>query len=705
MDNDTKIDTEMNINASVNANPLLEESKLPYGAPQFDKIRNEHYLPAFKAGIAAAKSDIDAIVANPAEPDFENTIEALEFSGKALSRVSDIFFNILEADADDELQQIAEEVSPLMTEYSMYVSLNAELFKRIKYVYEKRESLNLENDQKRLLDETYKSFVRQGANLGKESKELYSKYMEELSLLSLKYGKNVLSATNAYILHLEDEAQLDGLPEYLKEAASSEAKELGLEGWVFTLNRPSYGPFMKYCNNPELRRQMYMAYNERAVSGDYDNTPVVKRIVELRLDVAKLLGYSSWADYVLEENMAKNTSAVNAFLDNLMSKSLPFAEKEVEEIYDYAKANGFCVASDNDGESPKKLMPWDFSYWAEKYRAAEFSLTDEQLKPYFRLENCIDAVFGLAERLYGIKFEERTDIPVYHKDVKVYDVRDNDGSHLALFYADFFPRATKRGGAWMTEFRGQRIENGVETRPLVSIVTNFTKPTETSPSLLTLDELTTLLHEFGHSLHGMFAKGRYPSLCGTNVARDFVELPSQIMENWAYQSAWLDTFAKDYRTGAPMPTELISKIVASKNYLAGYYQVRQLNFGVLDMAWHTITSYKDVDVLEYENNALLPYYVLPYVPGTAISTSFNHIFSGGYSAGYYSYKWAEVLEADAFSLFEKNGIFDSATASSFREELLSKGDTEDPAVLYRNFRGQDPDSSALMRKLGLEERV
>lgn len=687
----------------MNTNPLLEESTLPYGAPQFDKIRNEHYLPAFKSAIEEAKADIDAIVANPAEPDFENTIEALEFSGRTLSRVSDIFYNILEADADEELQQIAEEVSPLMTEYSMYLSLNAQLFNRIKTVYEKKDELALDGDQKRLLDETYKSFVRQGVNLGNDDKEAYSKCMEELSLLSLKYGKNVLAATNSYILHIEDETELEGLPEYLKEAALSEARERGLGGWVFTLNRPSYRPFMKYCKNPELRRQMYMAYNTRAVGGDYDNTPVVKRIVELRLEVAELLGYSTWADYILEENMAKSKSAVTGFLDNLMSRSLPFARKEVNEVYGYAKEHGFCDFADNAGASYNELMPWDFSYWAEKYRSEMFSLSDEQLKPYFRLENCIDAVFGLAESLYGIKFEERNDIPVYHKDVKVYDVKDNDGSHLALFYADFFPRPTKRSGAWMTEFRGQRIENGVETRPLVSIVTNFTKPTESSPSLLTLDELTTLLHEFGHSLHGMFAKGRYPSLCGTNVARDFVELPSQIMENWAYQSAWLDTFAKDYRTGEPMPAELISKVVESKNYLSGYYQVRQLNFGILDMAWHTRTSDENVDVLEFENKALSPYYVLPYVPGTAISTSFNHIFSGGYSAGYYSYKWAEVLEADAFSLFEKNGIFDTATASSFRNELLSKGDTEDPAVLYRNFRGQDPDSSALMRKLGLTD--
>ncbi len=686
----------------MNNNPLLEVSPLPYGAPQFDKIRNEHYLPAFKHYIAVAKSEIDAIVANPREPDFVNTIEALEFSGKELSGVSDIFFNILEADADDEMQKIAEEVSPMMTEYSMYVSLNKELFRRIKSVYEKRESLGLEKDAYRLLDETYKSFVRQGANLDDEDKKTYSGYMEELSLLSLKYGKNVLAATNAFILHIEDKSELEGMPEYVIESAASEAKERNMEGWVFTLNRPSYGPFMKFCQNSELRRRMYVAYNTRAVGGEYDNTALVKRIVELRLKVANLLGYETWADYVLEENMAKDKTTVASFLDGLMTRSLPYARKEVDEVYEFASKNGFVEANAEVLLRCDKLMPWDFSYWAEKYRMSKFSLNEEQLKPYFRLENCIDAVFGLAEKLYGIHFEERRDIPVYHKDVKVYDVKDNDGSHLALFYADFFPRATKRGGAWMTEFRGQRIENGVETRPLVSIVTNFTKPTENSPSLLTIDELTTLLHEFGHSLHGMFAKGRYPSLCGTNVARDFVELPSQIMENWAYQSIWLDTFAKDYRTGESMPEDLISKVVASKNYLAGYYQVRQLHFGVLDMAWHSLQSFNEkTDVLEFEKTALSKYQVLQHISGTSISTSFNHIFSGGYSAGYYSYKWAEVLEADAFSLFEKNGVFDKTTASSFRNELLSKGDSEDPAVLYRNFRGQDPDPSALMRKLGL----
>ena len=682
-------------------NPLLTESGLPYGAPQFDKIRNEHYLPAFREAIKEAKAEIDAIGSSPELPTFANTIDALEYSGKTLGHVSDIFFNILEADADDELQQIAEEVSPMMTEYSMYVSLNPVLFGRVKAVYDQRGNLELSTDRQRLLEETYKSFSRQGANLSDEDKKKYSGYMEELSLLSLKFGKNVLAATNAFVLHITEEQQLAGLPDYLKDLGRMTAKEKGLDGWAFTLDRPSYGPFMQNCEDPQLRKQMYLAYNTRGVGGENDNTEIVRKIAALRHEIARLLGYDCWADYVLEENMAKNTETVMSFLEKLMTPSLPFAKREVQTVYEYAVAHGFREIAEKSGLPFHTLMPWDFSYWAERYKEAEYSLNDEQLKPYFRLENCIDAVLGLAGKLYGISFEERADIPVYHKDVKVYDVLDKDGRHLALFYADFFPRSTKRGGAWMTEFRGQRIENGVEERPLVSIVMNFSKPTENAPSLLTHDELTTFLHEFGHSLHGMFAEGRYPSLCGTNVARDFVELPSQIMENWAFEPEYLESFAKDYRTGEVIPKSLITRIVNAKNYLAGYYQVRQLDFGELDMAWHTLKAEPKEDTLDFENAALEDYRVLSHYPGTAISTSFGHIFSGGYSAGYYSYKWAEVLEADAFALFQEKGIFDRETAESFRREILSKGDSVDPAVLYRNFRGHEPDSQALMKKLGL----
>ena len=684
-------------------NPLLTESQLPYGAPQFDKIRAEHYLPAFRQAISEAKADVDAIVNNPDVPDFPNTIEALEFAGRTLNRVSGIFYNILEADTNDELQRIAEEVSPLMTEYEMYVSLNDKLFERVKSVYAGKDSLGLEPDQRRLLENTYRSFARNGANLSEEDKAVYSKYVEELSLLSLQFGKNVLASTNAYKLHLTDSSDLAGLPDYVRELGAMTAGEMGLEGWVFTLDYPSYLPFMQNSERPDLRREMFLAYNSKALGGENDNTETVRKIADLRIKIANILGYETWADYVLEENMAKDKATVVKFLDNLMTPSLPYARKDVEAVFDYAKANGFAEMARAAGMDPDQFMPWDFSYWSEKYKQAEYALSDEQLKPYFRLEDCIDAVFSLAGRLYGISFEERKDIPVYHKDVKVYDVKDADGSHLALFYADFFPRASKRGGAWMTEFRGQSIRNGVEERPLVSIVTNFSKPTETAPSLLTHDELCTFLHEFGHSLHGMFAEGRYTSLCGTNVSRDFVELPSQIMENWAFEPEYLNSFARDYRSGEVIPAELVERIVRAKNYLAGYYQVRQLDFGTLDMAWHTLTALPEVDAAEFEKKVLAPSAVMPKVPGTAISTAFNHIFSGGYSAGYYSYKWAEVLEADAFSLFKEKGIFDRETASSFRTNILSKGDTEDPAVLYRRFRGRDPEPSALMEKLGLTE--
>lgn len=688
---------------TMNDNPLLEESPLPYGAPQFDRIRAGHYMPAFKAGIKEAKAEIDAIVANTEEATFENTIEALEFSGRTLNRVAGIFYNILEADATDELQAIAEELSPLMTDYEMYVSLNAQLFERVKSVYEKRESLPLDKDQARLLENTYKSFSRNGANLNDEDKAVYSKYMEELSLLTLQFGKNVLASTNAFQMHLTDENDLEGLPDYLRDLGAMTAKERGLEGWVFTLDYPSYSPFMQNSSRPDLRRKMYMAYNTKAVGGENDNTENVRKIADLRIKVANLLGYETWADYILEENMAHDKATVQEFLAGLMNPSIPYAKKDVEQVRRYAMEHGFAEAAEKAGLDPEQFMPWDFSYWSEKYKQAEYSLNDEQLKPYFRLENCIDAVFSLASRLYGISFEERTDIPVYHKDVKVYDVKDTDGKHLALFYADFFPRETKRGGAWMTEFRGQSIRNGVEARPLVSIVTNFSKPTESAPSLLTHDELCTFLHEFGHSLHGMFAQGRYTSLCGTNVSRDFVELPSQIMENWAFEPEYLDSFAKDYRTGEVIPDTLVSRIVKAKNYLSGYYQVRQLDFGTLDMAWHTLETLPEAGTLDFERAALAPSSLMPKPEGTAISPSFNHIFSGGYSAGYYSYKWAEVLEADAFSLFKEKGIFDRETAASFRENILSKGDSEDPAVLYRNFRGHDPEPSALMEKLGLTD--
>ena len=673
-------------------NPLLTESPLEYGAPQFDKIKNEHYLPAFKEAIKEAKAEVDALVANPDEPTFANTIEALEYGGEKLMNTASVFYNLMEAETNETLQQIAEEVAPMMTEFEMYVSLNEKLFERVKTVWEARESLGLEPDQMRLLEKRYKSFVRGGANLSPEDKEVYGKLNEELSLLTLSFSKNVLAATNAFTLDLTDEAELAGLPDFVVALGKQTAEEKGKEGWVFDLSYPSYGPFMKYSTRRDLREKMYRAYNSKAIGGENDNTQIVKDIAEHRIKIANLLGYPTWADYQLEERMVKTPAEVNAFIKELLDPSLPAARKEVDAIYKYAKANGF------DGDA---LMPWDFSFWSEKYKTANYDLNDAELKPYFQLENCIDAVFGLATRLYGLQFTPRPDLPGYHPDVKVFDVKDADGRHLALFYADFFPRASKRGGAWMTEFRGQSIQDGVEKRPFISIVTNFSKPTGDDPSLLTHDELTTFLHEFGHSLHGMMAEGRYGSLTGTSVARDFVELPSQIMENWAYEPEYLRGFAKHYQTGEVIPDELIAKIVATKNYLAAYSQVRQLDYCTLDMAWNDCTSVTSEGTVEYEKSVLKPSALMPPVDGTCFSTSFSHLFSGGYSAGYYSYKWAEVLEADAFSLFKEKGIFNTEVSGAFRREILSKGSSEDEAVLYRNFRGHNPAPEALLKKLGI----
>lgn len=673
-------------------NPLLTESKLPFGAPQFDKIKNEHYLPAFTQGIAEAKAEIDAIADNPEKPTFENTIEAMEYSGRTLDRVSNIFYNLMEADVNEQMQQIAEEVAPMLNDYSMYVSLNEKLFARVKAVYEQKDSLGLAKDQMKLLENTYRSFTRNGANLQGEDREKYSRISEELSLTTLSFQKNLLSATNAYVMNVTDSTRLEGLPSYVLAAAAETAAEKGLEGWAFTLDYPSYSPFMKYCNDRELRRQMFIAYGSRAVGGEYSNNENVRKIIDLRIQSAQLLGYATYADYALETRMAKNPETVNKFLADLVNPSLPYARADVRMVEDFARKNGF------DGD---KLMGWDFSYWSEKLQKAEYDLSEEVLKPYFKLENCIDAVFDLAHRLYGINFKLREDIPGYHKDVKVYEVTEGDGSHLALFYADFFPRPSKRGGAWMTEFRGQSIRDGVEERPFISIVTNFSKPTAGTPSLITHYEFTTFLHEFGHALHGMLAEGRYGSLTGTSVARDFVELPSQIMENWGYEPEYLNTFARHYETGENIPAELIDKIVASKNFLSGYSQVRQLQFGLLDMAWHSLGKLPDIDPVEFEKKALKPYEIMPAVAETAISPGFSHIFAGGYAAGYYSYKWAEVLEADAFSLFKEKGIFNTEVSHSFRDNILSKGGSEDAAVLYRNFRGHDPQPEALMEKLGL----
>lgn len=671
-------------------NPLLVHSDAAFGAPRFDLFNNDMYLPAFREAIKSFKSEIDAIVADEAEPDFENTILALEYAGEDLRNVEGIFFNLLEADTDEQKQAIAEEISPELTEMGMYISLNRTLFEKVKHVYENHGDLDV--PAMRLLEDSYLSFVRSGAALEGEDRETYRRLEEELSLLGLKYGNNVLAATNAYTLHVDSEDGLAGLPDYVKEAGAQTAKEKGLEGWAFTLHFPSFSPFMKYSTRRDLREQMWKAYNSKALGGENDNTGVIKDIVGHRIAVSKLLGYKTYADYALERRMAKDRATVEKFLESLMTPSLPVAKKELEAILSYAKSEGF---------KSDELMPWDFPFWSEKWKQANYQIDEQLLKPYFRLEDCIDAVLGLATKLYGITFEERQDIPVYHKDVKVFDVKDENGEHLSLFYADFFPRESKRGGAWMTAFREQYSKDGKDCRPFISIVTNFSKPTAEDPSLLTHGELETFLHEFGHSLHGMLSKGVYPSQCGTNVARDFVELPSQIMENWAYEPEFLNSFARHYKTGEPIPAEYIQRIVAAKNCLSGYLQVRQLHFGYLDMAWHTLTEVPSADVETFEKSVLEPYRTLIMVPCSAVSTSFGHIFSGGYSAGYYSYKWAEVLEADAFEMFQEKGLFGGEAADSFRKNILERGSSEDESVLYEKFRGRQPEPDALLKKLGI----
>ena len=685
--------TSLTLGASgADVNPLLVESTAPHGAPQFTQITNEHYKPAFEQAVREARADIAAIVGNAQAPTFANTIEALEFSGRRLDRISNIFFNLNEAHTNDTMQALALELSPMLTEFSNDVSLDPKLFARVKAVYDRRESLGLNAEQRRLLEKTYKGFARSGAALSDEDKKIYRELTARLSELSLQFNQNSLAATNAFTLHVTDPAVVGELPDFVREGMAAEAKERGLDGWVVTLQIPSMVPFMTYSSNRALKEKLWRVYNTRCVGGEFDNSAIVEEIADKRLQLAGLLGYETYADYVLEERMAESSPTVNAFLAELLDRAVEAARRDVETVAGYARAQGF------DAE----LMPWDFGYYSEKLKHERYELSEELTKPYFQLENVRRGMFELANRLYGITLRENPEIPVYHPDVKAYEVFDADGSFLAVLYMDFFPRASKRGGAWMTEFRQQGVENGVETRPLISVVYNFTKPTDSLPSLLTFDEVTTMLHEFGHALHGIFAAGTYPSLTGTAVYRDFVELPSQIMENWAYEKEFLDLFAVDYRTGEKMPAELIRRILDAKNYLAAYSHIRQVAYGLCDMAWHSISEPVKMPVVDFEKKAIARAQVLPYVDGQCTSTSFGHIFSGGYAAGYYSYKWAEVLEADAFSLFKEKGIFDRETAASFRENILSKGGSEHPMKLYVRFRGHKPDTQALFDKMGIE---
>jgi len=674
-------------------NPLLTESTAPYGAPSFDKIQFEHYKPAFEAALEEARAEKDSLINNSEEPTFENTVEAMARCGEKLNRVASIFFNLNHCCTSDQIDSLAEEITPALTEFSMSIMLDSTLFQRVKSVYEKRAELNLNQEQGKLLEETYKGFVRNGANLNPEQKAEFAKLEEQLSLTTLAFGKNALAATNAFSMNITDEAELAGLPDFVKAAAAEEAAAREEKGWTFTLKAPSYRPFLQYSENRALREKMWRAYNTQCINDKFDNAANIRKIVELRLRESQMLGYNTYADYALEERMAKNPETVNSFLADMQEKAYPFGLRDVQLLQEYAATKGFT----------EKIMPWDISYWRDQYKNEKFDLTDEMLKPYFELSSVQKAIFDLANRLYGITVKENKRIPVYHPDVKTFEVFDENGKFLALLYVDNFPRDNKRSGAWMTEFRGTSIDKeGNEKRPFTQLVTNFTKPTATEPSLITFDEFTTILHEFGHCLHGMLAQGTYESLTGTNVARDFVELPSQIMENWAYEPEYLQSFAKHYKTGEVIPQEYIDKIVAMKTYMAGYDCLRQLNFGLVDMAWHSATTVPQVDPVEFERAIVEKAPILPTVAGTAFSNQFTHIFSGGYAAGYYSYKWAEVLEADAYSKFKENGIFDKATAKSFRDEILSRGSIEDADVLYRNFMGRDPQPDALFEKMGMK---
>jgi len=674
------------------SNPLLVEWDTPHATPPFSKIRLEHYEPAFDAAIACARAEIAAIVDNPAKPTFGNTIVALERHGELLGRIEGLFFNLLEADASDSMQDIALRVQPKLTELANDISLNPKLFERVKAVCE-HPGRGLSKADKKLLEDTYKSFARNGAALSDEDKELYRQYTSELSALTLRFGQNSLAATNAFTLRIVDPGQAEELPDFVKEGMAAEAKARGEKGWTVTLQAPSYVPFITYSSNRELKERLWRAYNSRAFGGEFDNTEIVRKIANTRLKIANLLGYKCYADYVLEERMAKDTPTVTAFLQELLDETKEYADRDYKTVNDFAATLGF------KGD----LMPWDWAYYSQKYRDAKYALNDEVVKPYFRLDSVRRGVFLLANKLYGLRFTPNDSIDVYHPEVTAYDVTDEKGRFMATLYLDFFPRATKRSGAWMTEFRGAKIVDGTETRPLVSLVMNFTKPTEAKPSLLTFDEVETFLHEFGHALHGMLGEGVYESQTGTSVCRDFVELPSQIMENWAAEKEFLDLWAVHYLTGEPIPAGIVERIVAAKNFLAAYSNVRQLSFGMTDMAWHTITEPFEGDVMEFERASMAPTQVLPVVDGMAMAPSFGHIFSGGYAAGYYGYKWAEVLEADAFSLFKEKGIFNREVSDSFRENILSKGGAEDPMELFVRFRGHKPETRALIAKMGLTE--
>ena len=675
-------------------NPLLQKFNTKHNSAPFNEIKEEHYLPAFKELIDISKKEIDAIAQNTEAATFQNTIEALAYSGEQLDAVSSIFFNLNSAETNDEIQKIAQEVSPLLSEFSSQISQNEELFARIKKVFDEKEKYSLNGEQEMLLNETYKGFVRNGALLNDEDKKKLEKINMDLSIKSLQFGQNVLAETNNYFKHITNKEDLAGIPEAILAQYAEEAKERNLEGYVVTLQYPSYIPFMTYAENRELRKELALANGKKAFkNNEFDNQNLIKEIIKLRQEKAELLGYNSFADYVLEERMAKSPAKVFEFLNELLEKATPFAQKEIDELKALAKADGI-----------EEIHSYDHAFYAEKLRKAKYDLNDEELKPYFQLDKVQEAVFGLAKTLFGLEFVEINDIQKYHPEVKTYEIfekKETSNQFKALLYADYHPRKGKRAGAWMTSFKSQRIENGENIRPHISVVCNFTKPTAETPSLLTFQEVTTLFHEFGHALHGVLANTQYPTLSGTSVKWDFVELPSQFLENYCYEPEFLKTFAKHYQTGEILSDEKIHKISESKNFMEGYQTLRQLGFGILDMTYHGETAksidVKSFDVKNFEDETTSKTNLYPKNPETVMSTSFSHIFQGGYSAGYYSYKWAEVLDADAFQYFKENGIFNPEIAAKYKV-LLSSGGTKDPMELYKNFRGSEPKVESLLKR-------
>ena len=690
--------TQDNKNSIAN-NPFFNDYSTPHNTVPFHLIKLEHYEEAFMEGMKREKEELDKIINNEEEPTFDNTIIYKdETKGEhyydLLGRASTVFSCMLGAETNDELDALAQKMSPILTQHANDMQLNEKLFKRIKHVYEHHRELTPE--EATLLQKVYDGFVRSGALLNEEGKEQFRRLSEEASLLSLQFSQNLLKENKAFELHLTNEEDLDGLPESARQMAAHAAQEQNKEGWIFTLDFPSYSPFLTYSTKRELREKLYMAKNTEGIHDNPENNlAICTRLINIRRELAQLLGHETYADYVLEHRMASSVKNVYKLFNDLISAYKPQAIKELKEVEQLAK--------EMEGDA-FEMQPWDFGYYSHKLQLQKYNIDSEMLRPYFELSKVIEGVFGLANRLYGISFKENNEIPVYHQDVKAYDVFDADGSYLAVFYADFHPRKGKQGGAWMTEFQGQWINRkGENIRPHVSVVMNFTKPTPQKPALLTLGEVETFLHEFGHSLHGMFANTRFGSLSGTNVWWDFVELPSQFMENYATEKEFLRTFAYHFESGEPIPDELIDRIIKSKNYLSAYGCLRQVSLGLLDMAYYTQKDEFKEDIITFEKDAWKDAIITKQLPHTCMTTQFSHIISGGYAAGYYSYKWAEVLDADAFSLFKKNGIFDKNTALSFRENILSKGGTEHPMTLYKRFRGQEPTIDALLERNGIKK--